>query len=58
MFPFTPNLLHELQSVEGGFIFTDDNREYEYFLMLRNHGMVRSLSDPSQTCKELYENKK
>lgn len=49
---------HELQSVEGGFIFTNDNREYEHFLMLRNHGMVRSLSDPTQTCKELYENKK
>lgn len=35
---------HHLQSVEGGFVFTNDEREYEYFLMSRNHGMTRSLS--------------
>ncbi len=35
---------HHLQSVEGGFIFTNDEKEYEYFLMSRNHGMTRSLS--------------
>ena len=34
---------HQLQSVEGGFIFTNDQFEYEYYLMARNHGMVRSL---------------
>jgi CDP-6-deoxy-D-xylo-4-hexulose-3-dehydrase len=34
---------HELQSVEGGFIFTNNMNEYEYFLMNRNHGMTRSL---------------
>lgn len=34
---------HQLQSVEGGFIFTDSIKEYEYFLMNRNHGMVRGL---------------
>lgn len=34
---------HQLQSVEGGFIFTNDIKEYEYFLMNRNHGMTRSL---------------
>jgi len=34
---------HQLQSVEGGFIFTNDQEEYEYYLMARNHGMVRSL---------------
>lgn len=34
---------HQLQSVEGGFIFTNDQKEYEYFLMARNHGMVRGL---------------
>lgn len=43
---------HQLQSVEGGFIFTDSEKEYEYFLMNRNHGMTRSLSvydiDPSK----------
>jgi len=34
---------HQLQSVEGGFIFTNYIKEYEYFLMNRNHGMTRSL---------------
>jgi len=35
---------HQIQSIEGGFIFTNSDKEYEYFLMNRNHGMVRSLS--------------
>jgi len=43
---------HQLQSVEGGFIFTNDKTEYEYFLMARNHGMVRSLKEN----KETYQN--
>jgi CDP-6-deoxy-D-xylo-4-hexulose-3-dehydrase len=34
---------HQLQSVEGGFIFTNNEQEYHYFLMHRNHGMTRSL---------------
>lgn len=34
---------HQLQSVEGGFLFTNNQEEYEYFLMARNHGMVRGL---------------
>lgn len=34
---------HQLQSVEGGFIFTNSDEEYEYFLLARNHGMVRGL---------------
>lgn len=34
---------HQLQSIEGGFIFTNSEEEYEYFLMNRNHGMTRSL---------------
>lgn len=34
---------HQLQSIEGGFIFTNDDEEYKYFLMNRNHGMTRSL---------------
>lgn len=34
---------HQVQSVEGGFIFTNSYEEYEYFLMNRNHGMTRSL---------------
>lgn len=35
---------HQLQSVEGGFVFTNSEDEYNYFLMARNHGMTRSLS--------------
>lgn len=35
---------HQLQSVEGGFIFTNSEEEYRYFLMNRNHGMTRSLA--------------
>ncbi len=46
---------HEIQSVEGGFIFTNNIREYEQFLMYRNHGMVRSLDGNS--FKFIYENK-
>lgn len=46
---------HQLQSVEGGFIFTSDNEEYEYFRMMRNHGMVRSLNDVE---KSKYQNTK
>jgi len=34
---------HQIQSIEGGFVFTSSLKEYEYFLMLRNHGMTRSL---------------
>jgi CDP-6-deoxy-D-xylo-4-hexulose-3-dehydrase len=36
---------HHLQSVEGGFVFTNDKNEYERFLMFRNHGMTRSVID-------------
>jgi CDP-6-deoxy-D-xylo-4-hexulose-3-dehydrase len=36
---------HQIQSVEGGFIFTNCEKERDYFLMARNHGMTRSLKD-------------
>ena len=36
---------HQLQSVEGGFVFTNDPDEYEYFLMARCHGLVRGLPE-------------
>ena len=36
---------HQLQSVEGGFIFTNSEKEYDYFLMARNHGMTRSVKN-------------
>ena len=39
---------HQLQSVEGGFVFTNDDSERDYFLMARNHGMTRSLVNNSK----------
>jgi CDP-4-dehydro-6-deoxyglucose reductase, E1 len=45
---------HQLQSVEGGFIFTNSIEEYEYFLMARNHGMVRAIND--KDAKKKYTN--
>jgi CDP-6-deoxy-D-xylo-4-hexulose-3-dehydrase len=47
---------HQLQSVEGGFIFTNDEKEYHYFLMNRNHGMTRSLSNYNINQSQ-YQNK-
>tara|TARA_R100001443_G_scaffold112800_1_gene126769 strand:- start:1931 stop:3100 length:1170 start_codon:yes stop_codon:yes gene_type:complete len=38
---------HQIQSVEGGFVFTNCQDEYEYFLMARNHGLTRSLKNSS-----------
>lgn len=35
---------HQVQSIEGGFIFTNSEEEYQYFLINRNHGMTRSLN--------------
>lgn len=50
---------HEIQSCEGGFIFTNNQEEYEKFLIYRNHGMVRGLNGTRvELCKSLYENKK
>lgn len=34
---------HQIQSIEGGFVFTNSEEEYKFYLMSRNHGMVRSL---------------
>lgn len=39
---------HVLQSVEGGFVFTNDDKEYELFNMIRNHGMYRHLPTDRQ----------
>lgn len=36
---------HQLQSIEGGFVFTNSDEEHDYFLMARNHGMLRHLSE-------------
>jgi len=47
---------HQLQSVEGGFLFTNSLEEYEYFLMQRNHGMTRSLKVYGLS-PEKYQNK-
>jgi CDP-6-deoxy-D-xylo-4-hexulose-3-dehydrase len=46
---------HQLQSIEGGFIFTNNIDEYKYFLINRNHGMSRSL-DAYQLDKTEYLN--
>lgn len=34
---------HQIQSIEGGFVFTNSKEEYQFYLISRNHGMVRSL---------------
>lgn len=39
---------HLLQSVEGGFVFTNNDEEYEIFNMIRNHGMYRHLESERQ----------
>jgi len=44
---------HQIQSVEGGFIFTNKEKEYHYFLMARNHGMTRLLPEE---IKKHYQN--
>lgn len=36
---------HQIQSIEGGFIFTNDESKYLYFLKARNHGMMRSITE-------------
>jgi len=38
---------HHIQSIEGGFVLTDDEKLYHYCLMARNHGMVRGLKHPA-----------
>lgn len=48
---------HQLQSVEGGFVFTNDKHLYEYSLMCRNHGLTRSLADPSAIRNDLVNEK-
>lgn len=40
---------HQLQSIEGGFIFTNNEIERDYFVMARNHGMLRHLPPDRQT---------
>jgi CDP-4-dehydro-6-deoxyglucose reductase, E1 len=50
-YPFTSTTStyfgHCLNTNEGGFIFTNNQEEYEKFLLYRNHGMTRSLINPS-----------
>jgi CDP-6-deoxy-D-xylo-4-hexulose-3-dehydrase len=47
---------HELCSIEGGFLFTDNKEEYYKFLMYRNHGMVRSLEGLAFSAENEYAN--
>lgn len=44
---------HHIQSVEGGFVFTNDGQLYKYCLMARNHGMTRSLDFPAFSTEPL-----
>jgi CDP-6-deoxy-D-xylo-4-hexulose-3-dehydrase len=46
---------HLIQSVEGGFVFTNSKKEYEYFVMARNHGMTRSLKNPEPYLNPLVD---
>jgi CDP-6-deoxy-D-xylo-4-hexulose-3-dehydrase len=46
---------HQIQSIEGGFVFTNSEEEYKFYLMARNHGMVRSLKTYGLNTKE-YDN--
>lgn len=39
---------HQLCSIEGGFVFTNNQEEAEYFIMARNHGMTRGLNSWSE----------
>jgi CDP-6-deoxy-D-xylo-4-hexulose-3-dehydrase len=48
---------HQIQSIEGGFIFTNSEDEYEFYLINRNHGMVRSLA-PYGLETSAFENNK
>lgn len=48
---------HQIQSVEGGFIFTNSDKEKDYFLMCRNHGMTRSLDKPQKYQNKLVDSK-
>jgi len=48
---------HQLQSVEGGFVFTNDDDEKDYFLMARNHGMTRSLINNNRYLNENVDSK-
>ena len=46
---------HLVQSIEGGFVFTNSKKEYEYFVMARNHGMTRSLKSPEPYLNPLVD---
>ncbi len=47
---------HEITSIELGFVFFNNSKNYEYAKMLRNHGLVRSL-DRNSKLKQDIENK-
>lgn len=44
---------HMTTSVEFGFVFFKDNKDYEFGKMLRNHGLTRSLDDKSKLKQEI-----
>ena len=46
---------HCTTSIEMGFVFFRNRKDYEYGRMLRNHGMIRSLSPDNEFRKKIEE---
>lgn len=46
---------HQLQSVEGGFIFTNDDEEHDLFRMYMNHGMTRVINNTKYKNEDVHE---
>ena len=47
---------HHMSTIEGGMVCTDDPLVYEQLRMLRSHGMVRELDDPSLKNEYINQN--
>lgn len=43
---------HYANSIEGGFVFCDNEEDYAWYLMARNHGLVRALNPYSDRLKK------
>ena len=44
---------HQLSTIEGGMIFTDDDEIYDILLMARSHGWLKDLTEEKKNF--LYE---
>jgi CDP-6-deoxy-D-xylo-4-hexulose-3-dehydrase len=47
---------HHMTTIEGGMVCTNDPEVYETLRMLRSHGMVREINNPSRKSKYVKEN--